>query len=459
MLTKRCPTCLRTFAATQRYCPADGAGLNESWAGDPRVGQTVLGRYRIEARIGQGGMGVVYRAEQESVGRDVAVKLVRSDRIGDVSAVRRFLREVHTMTRLQSPHTVRLIDAGTTDEGEPCLVMELLAGETLRARLERGPLPWREAAAVLEGVTRAIAEAHGLGLLHRDIKPSNVFLVQTPGYRAFPMVLDFGIAASRADVGGLTGSDEVPGTPAYLAPERITGDGDGPAADVYALGVLGWELCAGRPPFLDEHPHELLVAHLEHDPPPLTDFAPDVPPAFEGILRACLAKSPAERPANAEALLARLAALTHGEAVLPVVHATATDALGGFRREPAPPPEATETTLTRRAGLRVPWSAAIALAVGVGGVIGVQALTAPTAPPPVAPISARAVAALSALPPAPDFTPPGAEPTPSPTTPEPTPTRPTLQPARVRPTPAAVTPPPAPGPKPGDGLVDKLLGD
>jgi len=262
--------------------------------------RTLAGRYRLGARIGAGGMGVVYRAEQLPIGRPVAVKLLRAERYYHPTAAQRFEREAQALSRLSSPHLVTLYDFGRTDEGELYLVMEFLEGRTLRARLEAdGPIDLEDAVAILDQVGRGLAVAHSAGVVHRDLKPDNILLTSSADYDPLAKVLDFGLATQASDdAPHLTGSGELPGTLAYLAPERITGETTDARVDVYALGVMMYEMLTGRLPLWHRRPADLLEAQLHQEPPPLSEVAPGlvVPTSVEAFLWRCLAKAPALRP-------------------------------------------------------------------------------------------------------------------------------------------------------------------
>ena len=271
--------------------------MNTEVATDPLLGRVIDGRFRIDERIGAGGMGVVYRARQLNVDRDVALKLLKPERVKDEAAAAAFLREAKTISALRSPHTVTLIDMGSFDDRGLFIAMELLEGQTLRQRLAAQALSVDETVRVLDQVALSLAEAHASGIVHRDLKPLNVMLVRTHG-RPVAKVLDFGLAV-------LAGSDDAPlaGTPQYLAPELVSGEKPTARADVYALGVMMFEMLVGRAPFAADSTEALLRAHLEQEPPSLASAAPDldVPEAVHQLLARCLAKPKALRPKDAAA--------------------------------------------------------------------------------------------------------------------------------------------------------------
>jgi eukaryotic-like serine/threonine-protein kinase len=268
-----------------------------------KLDQDVLleGRYRLVRMIGSGGMGTVWEAEDENLGRPVAVKVLSESLTGGERAVRRFEREARAAARLSGPHVAAVYDFGRS-EGSPYIVMELVRGETLADRLAReGPLPPRDAARIATQVAEALEEAHAAGVVHRDVKPDNVMLTSTSDVK----VMDFGIAAA-AWAERITTSDLFLGTPSYVAPEQAKGEKTTPASDVYALGAVLYEMVAGRPPFVGESPVAVAVAHVREDPPPLAQLAGDVPPNIAAAAMTALAKNPAERPASAAAFASML---------------------------------------------------------------------------------------------------------------------------------------------------------
>jgi eukaryotic-like serine/threonine-protein kinase len=257
------------------------------------------GRYRVGTLLAAGGMGTVWAAEDLVLGRPVAVKLLGESLAGAGWAAERLRREARSAARLVHPNIARVLDLGEQD-GRPYLVMELLEGESLAARLARtGPLAPADAVGVAAAVADALEAAHRAGVVHRDVKPGNVFL--TAGGEV--KVLDFGIASAAGEAALTTG--DLFGTAAYLAPERALGHQATPAADVYALGVLLYELLSGRLPFQDESDVALAMAHVNAKPPPLSQAAPWVPPALAAAADRALAKDPADRPLSA-ATFARL---------------------------------------------------------------------------------------------------------------------------------------------------------
>ncbi len=302
MPVRACPQCGAWFRDATSLCPTDGTELETR--PDPLIGRVLGRRYRIVSEIGSGGMGTVFRARHVLVGRDVAVKLMSDAGTRDPTWRERLLREAQTTNLLKHENIVDITDFG--DEGGAIyLVMELLEGETLESRLERGPLTPAAALDIALPVASALARAHELDVVHRDIKPSNVFLCKTPaGERV--KVLDFGIARVLG-AEPLTETGTILGTPEYMSPEQAIGGEVGPASDLYSLGVVLFEAVAGRLPFTSSGPH-LLVQHAFEKPPRLRDVAPWVPEAFAAVVDRLLEKVPAARFSDAHALVAALIA-------------------------------------------------------------------------------------------------------------------------------------------------------
>lgn len=244
------------------------------------MGRLLAGRYRVLRRIGGGGMGSVFEAEDTALERRVAVKLLAGVDTGD----RGFLREARALSRLRHPGIVRLYDAGT-DSGDAFLVLELVGGTTLRDLMARGPMPAADVTRVGRELAEALAHAHSLGVVHRDLSPGNVLIDESGRVR----LADFGIARlseATATIGG-----EVWGTPAYMAPEQVAGDQVGPPADVYALGLVLLEALTGERAFPGS-PTEAGFARLHRDPQ-----VPDsLPAGWAPLLRAMTARRPADRP-------------------------------------------------------------------------------------------------------------------------------------------------------------------
>ena len=258
---------------------------------------TRLGRYRLGVLVGEGGMGRVYRATDESLHRDVAVKVIHAALSRDGSAAARFEREALAVAALSHPNIVALHDAGS-HEGTPYAVMELLEGETLRAKLASGPLPPRKAVEYGGQIARALAAAHGRGILHRDVKPDNVFITRDGHVK----VLDFGLAVlndAAVAFDGATHAASTPGlilgTPGYMAPEQLRGGVVDERTDIFALGAVLYEMLSGRRAFHGTSHADVVSAILQSDPPDIADTGTSVPPVLERVVRRCLEKNPDDR--------------------------------------------------------------------------------------------------------------------------------------------------------------------
>ena len=265
-----------------------------------------LGRYVLEAKIGEGGMGEVYRARHAMLRRPTAIKLLRPEQAGE-EAIARFEQEVQRTAQLTHPNTVAVYDYGRTADGVFYYAMELLPGLDLRHLVQGwGPMDPARIAHVLVQVCGSLQEAHDAGLVHRDIKAANVLLTRRGGRADVAKVLDFGLVHAVGEASDLSFGGVV-GTPAYLSPEAFSRPEDVDArSDLYALGVLGWFLMAGRLPFDGETLPALCHQHLFEPPPPLPAGLPAV---LAEVVLQCLRKEPADRPARASDIAARVAPL------------------------------------------------------------------------------------------------------------------------------------------------------
>ncbi|WP_394832889.1 serine/threonine protein kinase [Pendulispora rubella] len=281
----------------------------------PQRGDVLIGKYRIDRVIGDGGMCIVYAAEHLQLEDWVAIKVLRTEWVDRPEVVERFLREGKTATRIRSEHVVRTFDVGTLDDGTPCLVMEHLVGSDLDALLTaNGPLPVPAAVDYLLQAGEAIGEAHQLGIVHRDLKPANLFLTHRADGSPWIKVLDFGISklAPRAFALtgrelALTGTHSIMGSPRYMSPEQMRSSMEvDHRADIWALGVILHELIAGHPPFDGETMPEICANILQSPAPPLTTLCPDVLPDMEAVVLRCLEKDPAKRFQNLGELAAAL---------------------------------------------------------------------------------------------------------------------------------------------------------
>ncbi len=283
---------------------------------DPLVGRTLDGRYEVLGRLGEGGVGVVYRGRQTHLGRFVAIKVLHQDAAGIPEWRRRFEREAKALSALAHPNVVPVTDFGI-DGGVPFLVMELLQGKTLQELIKEGPLPLGRTLDIFRQTLRGLAFAHGKGIVHRDLKPANVFLQELPDQADHVRLLDFGMAkflegsGSRTVPENLTRAGIVFGTPAYMSPEQVKAGAVDARSDVYTAGILLFELLTGRRPFLADSYEGYLGAHLTQPVPSLAKVRPKIPAArlFQTLIERAMAKKPADRFEDAGALLAGLEAL------------------------------------------------------------------------------------------------------------------------------------------------------
>jgi tRNA A-37 threonylcarbamoyl transferase component Bud32 len=263
-------------------------------------GVVLQGRYRIEHPLGKGGMSTVYLARHVALDTPVAVKLIRDDLIEDETVRARFEREARAAARLTHPNVVHVFDFGTLERGA-FIVMEYIEGVSLRQMLaERGPLEPEEAANIILQTSEAVAAAHAAGILHRDIKPENLMIYDDETGKRRVKVVDFGLAKhlERDSTHNLTGRRQMVGTPKYMAPERVTMENVDGRVDVYALGVVLYEMLAGRAPFEGTF-KEIVSKHLYQEPAPLADAGVEVPPALEEVVRRALVKDPEGRTPSA----------------------------------------------------------------------------------------------------------------------------------------------------------------
>jgi serine/threonine protein kinase len=398
--------------------------------------QTTLGEtYRLEHELGGGGMSRVFVAHDHTLDRKVVIKVLLPELAAGVS-VSRFRREIQLAARLQHPHIVPLLSAGESD-GLPYFVMPYVAGESLRARVAReGELPVSDAIRILRDVVSALVYAHSSGVMHRDIKPDNVLLSG-----GVAVVTDFGVAKALSisseghEAAGLTSLGVALGTPAYMAPEQATGDPQTDhRADIYSLGAMAYEMLTGRPPFIGRSPQAVLAAHVVETPDPIERLRPAVPPALAGLVTACLAKRPADRPQSAGEvinLLDTLATPTSGMAPTTAITVPSSLAAAPHRR--------------RRALLMSAAAAALLLLAGT--------LWLRPAPPRTAPPSAtgptRVETTAVATPPTPPPTDEKPAPSPRPATKPPPKRQPALAPVSRDSISAPAEPDRTPAPSPG----------
>ena len=390
---------------------------------DTLIGRKLDGRYEMLGRLGEGGVGVVYRARQVHLGREVAIKVLHKDAAAIPEWRRRFEREAQALSALAHPNVVPVTDSGI-DNGVPFLVMELLQGKTLADLLKEGPLPLWRALDIARQLLRGLAFAHGKGIVHRDLKPANVFLQQLPDQADHVRLLDFGMVKflEKADSGPmsdtLTRAGVVFGTPAYLSPEQAKGGPADARTDVYAAGCVLFQLLSGRRPFIDDTYEGVVMAHLTQPVPSLVKVRPGLAAAaaFQPVVDKSMAKKPAARFKDADAMLNAL------EAVITKLPAAA---LKAGRRKPTPRPLRVVAAPSRF------WRRAL-MVVAVGMGVGAAAVYLRLRHDSTRPVETAALPAKAR--------PKSQKPTP-PALPAPLPPKPVLP---AEPPPTAATPPPAP---------------
>ncbi len=320
----KCPRCSKQYPDDVHVCPLDLTPLHadETVADliiDPLLRRVFEGKYRLDERLGGGGMGTVYRATHLLIDRPVAIKVLSQRFVGDSTAKERFRREARAAGRMHHPNAVSVTDFGATADGYLYIVMELLEGRTLRDLLAReAPLDVARVVSIMLQTCAAVSAAHDVGLIHRDLKPANIFIEQRSNTPSVVKVLDFGVAKFAVeehaddDFQTLTQVGAIIGTPRYMSPEQCSGSGGvTPASDVYSLGIVLYEMLSGVVPFSAETPLALALRHVSEPPRPLREIVPDVPEKLEAIAHQALAKRPGDRFADANEL--RRAILTAGQ--------------------------------------------------------------------------------------------------------------------------------------------------
>ena len=311
----QCPRCHRQFPDDVHVCSFDFTPLQADPTiaevpVDPLIGRIFDEKYRLEERLGGGGMGTVYRATHLLIDRQVALKVLSQRFVGDETAQQRFRREARAAGRMQHPNAVTVTDFGATGDGYFYIVMELLEGRTLRDLLAReAPLDPARAVSIMLQASAAVGAAHEAGLIHRDLKPANIFIEQRPNLPSTVKVLDFGVAKfaveeqADEDFNTLTQVGAVIGTPRYMSPEQCSGSGAlTPASDVYSLGIILYEMLTGNPPFSGDSSLAVALRQVSELPTPPREIISSIPEELQNIVMRTLAKNPADRPSNADDL-------------------------------------------------------------------------------------------------------------------------------------------------------------
>ena len=306
-----CPQCAKLLDGEPNFCPACGAdlrglsGTSDTLDG-PLKEKLIDARYRILEKLGEGGMGAVYKVEHVRMGKVAALKLMRPDHAVDKALKSRFLQEARVVAKLSHPNTVQVFDSGELEDGGLFIAMEYVPGKDLAWHLKaHGPMSEGQAASIGAQLLASLQEAHEAGIIHRDLKPANVMLVRRRKSGDDQVkLLDFGIAKLQESEGRKSTTGDFIGTPAYMSPEQIRGDALDARSDLYSLGCLLFELVSGRQPFDGPTPISVLTQHYEAPIPRIVDARPnaDISPAFQAVIERAMQKRPADRWNDAEAM-------------------------------------------------------------------------------------------------------------------------------------------------------------
>jgi serine/threonine protein kinase len=310
---KICATCGDPFPPEATQCPRDGSSIvlsdTQKMPVDPLIGKQ-LGDYLIEKQIGMGGMGIVYGGIQPQISKRVAIKVLRPDLAADPAQVQRLLAEAQAVNAIHHRSIIDIFGFGKVPDGRHYVVMELLEGEPLEELIERkAPMPPLEAIPLLDEILSALGAAHGRAVIHRDLKPSNVFVASQQDGSRYLKLLDFGLAKRSALPNARTAQTNdgsVSGTPDYMAPEQARGEAVGPETDLYALGIVAFQMLTGELPFTAATPIELLMKHLNTPAPTPSSIEQSVPSALDDLVLSLLAKEMSDRPRSADVVRASL---------------------------------------------------------------------------------------------------------------------------------------------------------
>ena len=403
-----CPKCGKQYSADFKVCPDDQTPLQADSTvagivpGDPLIGHTLDEKYRLEERLGVGGMGTVYRAVHLLIDRPVAIKVLNQRFVEDEAARTRFRREARAAGRLQHTNAVTVTDFGQSSDGYVYIVMELLEGRTLRDIVAKeAPLDPARAVSLMLQISDAVAAAHEARIIHRDLKPANVFIVQRADVPSVVKVLDFGIAKLAAEIleddepMTLTQMGAMIGTPRYMSPEQCDGAELTPAADVYSLGIILYEMLTGTVPFSGSTPLAIALKQSTEIPRPPRDFVSTIPEPLERLVLHALEKSPENRPADAAQFRAELLStaerlgLEHFAAThthdLESLRNVGTESPSGrlvidisrLRESRATIPDVNELTVVRPPSANVAWPSVAALELQSKDVLNFPRLSVP----------------------------------------------------------------------------------
>jgi len=311
-----CPSCNTEAGDVSRFCPSCGATIVRALEADDFIGKIVARKYRVEQMLGEGGMGKVYKANQVALDKPVVLKVLRATLLSDERTVARFHREAKAASRLNHPNSISVLDFGQSEEGALYIAMEFVAGKDLHQILSKEwPLPEARLVRIVSQVLSALADAHSAGVVHRDLKPENIMVEQRRGEPDFVKVLDFGIAKIQDSTGeegpALTRAGFVCGTPEYMSPEQARGAQVDHRSDLYAVGVILYQLSTGMLPFDSDSAVGFATKHLTEEPPLPSRRRPDarISQGMERLIMRALSKDPNDRPQTAEEFRAELGGL------------------------------------------------------------------------------------------------------------------------------------------------------
>lgn len=368
----KCPSCGTNVHAGARFCGACGSAMTAGEMTD----RVISGKYKILSKLGEGGMGAVYRAEQISVERPVALKLLKPELSNVEGLVRRFNAEAKVAAKLNHPNTVTLFDFGQEGDGSLFIVMELVKGRSLRQLISsKGAVPVETSLFIAEQVCASLADAHEHGIIHRDLKPDNVMLTVRGRQDNIVRVLDFGIAKLRDDgrttQNPMTQAGDLLGTPQYMAPEQIRGEKVDARTDVYAMGCMLYEMLTGKLPFTGKTVMAILGKHLTDAPEPMSKKRPGLafPADLEQLILQCMQKDQEARPPSMEVLGDRIALMRRRLGIpTPHSHSTLAPVTPPRQSPPSgrPAPSVTPLPLATpvRSSTGVPTPSSVALSSG-----------------------------------------------------------------------------------------------
>ncbi|RYZ06930.1 MAG: serine/threonine protein kinase [Myxococcales bacterium] len=375
---------------------------------DPYLGATIDGRYKVEALLGEGGMGVVYRCVHTIIGKRVAMKVLRADLARDAEVTERFLNEAKSASSIGNAHIIDISDFGQFQDGSTYFVMEFLVGQPLTKIVEGGQaVPVSRILNIARQLAEGLSAAHAVNIVHRDLKPDNIFLIDRGGEKDFVKILDFGIAkvSTSGEGAKLTRAGAVFGTPHYMSPEQAAGQPVDHRGDVYSFGVILYELASGRVPFDADNFMGILTQHMYKAPVPIRALVPqpqEVPPGLEAIVLKCLSKRPEHRYQSMGELIADLDKLKAGS--VPSAVPEMMSRSGGFNvpadyfakpQMPEPVPASPESTRERSKWPLLAGVAGVAAAVAIVGGIFAKSSSSGAQPSAAVPVKAEPALPLS----------------------------------------------------------------